>query len=162
MEILSIKPIGIVKKENGQFILEIADQFSAGLKNLQGFSHLFVLWWAHLNKTFQKEQHLSVKKLFRKGPEKMGVFSTRHPQRPNPIMISTIKVLSIEKELGIISTPFIDAEPGSPILDLKPYYPMDRVQTCKTPDWCRHWPQWQEETISFNWKNEIIFDQSVN
>lgn len=160
MENFRILPIGIVKKDDNQFHLDISKPFASGLENLQGFSHLFVLWWAHLNEPFRKARHLSVTKLFKRGPERMGVFSTRHPQRPNPIMISTIKVLSIDMENGIISTPFIDAEPGSPILDLKPYYPMDRVQTCETPDWCRHWPQWQEETISFNWKNEIVFDQS--
>jgi tRNA (adenine37-N6)-methyltransferase len=58
---------------------------------------------------------------------------------------------------GIIFTPFIDAEPGSPILDIKPYFPMERVKKCDVPEWFKHWPEWSEEAISFNWQNEINF-----
>ncbi len=87
----------------------------------------------------------------------MGVFSTRAPARPNPIMSSIIKVKSIAYKEGIIYTSFIDAEVNSPVLYIKPYYPMERVKECQVPNWCKNWPTWYEETIGFDWKDVINF-----
>ena len=95
-------------------------------------------------------------KLFKKAPEQNGVFSTRAPMRPNPVLISTVKIQEIDFDKGIL-TPFIDADPGTPILDIKPYQPMERVKNATAPDWCSHWPQWQEEAAQFNWADEINF-----
>ncbi len=56
----------------------------------------------------------------------MGVFATRSPQRPNPIALSVAQVLRIDQEAGRIWIAYSDAEPGTPVLDLKPLYPQHR------------------------------------
>lgn len=127
------------------------------LAHLNGFSHLQILWWAHLADGPQNRETLMVEKLFKKGPDQPGIFATRAPARPNPIMISTIKVTGIDFETGIIQTPFIDADDGTPLLDIKPYFPMERIRDLRVPAWCRHWPAWQEEAVTFNWPDEINF-----
>jgi tRNA (adenine37-N6)-methyltransferase len=71
--------------------------------------------------------------------------------------LQALSLIMVNLKNGIIFTPFIDAEPGSPILDIKPYFPMERVKKCDVPEWFKHWPEWSEEAISFNWQNEINF-----
>jgi tRNA (Thr-GGU) A37 N-methylase len=97
------------------------------------------------------------KKPYKKGPETIGVFATRSPVRPNPVLITTITVLHIDHEKGIIHIPWMDAENGTPILDIKPYHLSERVHECKVPQWCNHWPKWDEESATFNWQNEFNF-----
>jgi tRNA (Thr-GGU) A37 N-methylase len=58
----------------------------------------------------------------------MGIFATRSPVRPNPILITSCKIKDIYKEEGIILIPNIDAEDGTPLLDIKPYIPsLDQI-----------------------------------
>ena len=159
MKNYSLEPIGYVEKEGEIFSLRILPECQPGLTGLQGFSHLWVLWWAHLSDPKQRREHLNLGQLFKHGPHDVGVFSTRAPSRPHPIMISTIKVLSLDSENGLIQTPFIDAEEGTPIIDIKPYYPMDRVEQCQTPAWCRHWQKWFETAATYHWEDEINFDK---
>lgn len=153
---MNIESIGTVNKEENGFFIHLNKEFIAGLTGLEGFSHLQVVWWAHLTDNEETRSNLVFEKLFKKGPAQTGVFTTRSPARPNPVMVSTIKVTRIDFEKGIIFTPFIDAEPGTPVLDIKPYHPMERVQHCEVPKHRRHWPQWQEDAASFNWKDEIM------
>lgn len=153
-----INAIGQVKLINDKSVIELDSNYLSGLTQIEGFSHLQIIWWAHLTDELQNRETLIAEKLFKKAPDKVGIFGTRAPARPNPIMISTIKVENIDIEKGIIYTPFIDAEPESPILDIKPYFPMERVKKCDVPYWFKHWPEWSEDAMSFNWKNEINFD----
>lgn len=152
-----IKTIGKVDVNDNMFSIRIDKEYVPALENIEGFSHLQVIWWGHLCDTPQTRKKLSLKKLFKKGPDKIGVFATRSPVRPNPILISVIEVKEIDITNGIIYTPHIDAEHNTPVLDIKPYYLMERVKECKVPQWCDHWPQWYEDTGSFNWKEEINF-----
>lgn len=149
-----IKPVGYVKTQNNAFSIELMHEYRPGLRNLEGFSHLLILWWGHLSRRPEKDR-LVIGQLFKNGPEKMGVFSTPSPHRPNPILISIIEIQSIDVDHGVIKTPFIDAENETPVLDIKPYFPMDRVRTCQAPDWCQHWPQWFEDFSTFNWREEM-------
>lgn len=149
-----VKPIGYVKVLNNSFSIELMHEYRPALRNLEGFSHLLILWWGHLSRR-PKNNELVIGKLFKNGPEKMGIFSTRSPHRPNPILISTIEIQTIDINRGLITTAFIDAENGTPILDIKPYLPMDRVSACQTPEWCQHWPQWFEEYSKYNWMEEM-------
>jgi tRNA-Thr(GGU) m(6)t(6)A37 methyltransferase TsaA len=155
-----ISAIGSVRNSGKDFYIEIAPQYVPALTNLEGFSYLQILWWAHLADSSQDRDTLIAEKLFKKGPDQLGIFATRAPARPNPIMISTIQVTGIDYEKGIIQTPFIDAEDGTPVLDIKPYFPMERVKDPQVPTWCQHWPQWQEETTTFNWQDEINFGRT--
>lgn len=152
-----ITAIGSIRVGEKKFSVQLDPEYIPGLTNLEGFSHLQILWWAHLTDSAQDRDRLMVEKLFKKGPDRLGIFATRAPGRPNPIMSSTIQVTEIDFEQGIIQTPFIDADDGSPVLDIKPYFPMERVQDPGVPAWCRHWPAWQEETATFDWMDEINF-----
>lgn len=150
-----IGAIGSVRVGEEGSRIEVDRRYLSALTQLQGFSHLQILWWAHLTDNPQDRETLIVEKLFKKGPDRLGIFATRAPTRPNPIMVSTIKVTGIDCETGIIHTPFIDADDSTPVLDIKPYFPMERVQDLTVPAWCQHWPQWQEETMAFTWQDEI-------
>ncbi|MFW5756482.1 MAG: TrmO family methyltransferase domain-containing protein [Tangfeifania sp.] len=152
---MNIESIGTVTREKEGFSIQVQKEFIPGLKGLEGFSHLQIIWWAHLTDIESAQRNLVFEKLFKKGPTQTGVFATRAPSRPNPIMMSTIKVTHIDIEKGIILTPFIDAEPETPVLDIKPYHPMDRVKNCEVPEYRKHWPRWMEEAATFNWKDEI-------
>ena len=92
-------------------------------------------------------------------PEKLGIFSTRSPARPNPIASTVVQILSIEKD-GTINIPYIDADDNTPILDIKPYHPStDKVKNIQLPDWCDHWPKSLEESADFDWESEFTFSQ---
>ncbi len=146
-----ISPVGYIKKENGSFRIEVLKEYIPALSCLDEFSHVQVIWWAHLSDERENREKLETGKIFKKGPSKMGIFATRSPVRPNPLMISTIKVSGTELQNGIIHTPLIDAEDRTPVLDIKPLYPMERVKSCTGPGWSEDFPQWQEEVADFEW-----------
>ena len=151
-----IESIGKIKAENNTYTIQLDQKYIPALQNLIGFSHLQIVWWAHLTDTPENRARLVLPKLFKHGPDRMGVFATRAPFRPNPILISTIKVHAIDYDQGMIITPFIDAEDQTPVLDIKPYFAMERVRDCVEPAWCQHWPKWQEDAASFDWRREIV------
>jgi tRNA (adenine37-N6)-methyltransferase len=152
-----LKPIGIVYAANNNYSIQLEKEFLPALINIDGFSHLQIVWWGHLYESPQYRAHLVSEKPYKKGPDKIGIFATRSPVRPNPILLTTIKVQKIDYEKGIIYTHYIDAEQGSPILDIKPYHLSERVKDCNVPKWCEHWPKWDEESGLFNWQNEFNF-----
>lgn len=157
MEHIEVKSIGCVERTANGFRIRLEADFIPALKHVADFSHLQIVWWGHKANTAEQRKVFLLKGLFKKGPKEVGVFATRSPFRPNPLLISTIMVDHVDLENGIIATPFIDADAGSPILDIKPYFPMDRVKTCSTPAWCRHWPEWADEAPAFDWSQEINF-----
>lgn len=94
-------------------------------------------------------------KPYRKGPRTLGIFATRSPLRPNPIALTAVAVLGLDPEAGRIDIPYIDAEEGTPVLDIKPYHPsVDRVREVTVPAWCNHWPRWYGDSGAFDWEAE--------
>ena len=150
-----VKPIGSVSVAESGIQIHLDEPYQAGLVNLDGFSHLQVLWWAHQADSPDHRERLLQGKLFKKGPEQLGTFASRSPARPNPVMVSIIQVKEIDYNQGIIFASFLDADDGTPVLDIKPYFTMERVRSCQVPDWCRHWPQWYEDQMTFDWREEI-------
>lgn len=95
--------------------IELVQGMQNGLPDLEGFSHLWVLFWCHL----ARGRPLQVKPP--RDRRKRGVFATRSPQRPNPLGLSCVRLLRIEKRvLHIADHDLLD---GTPVLDLKPYLP---------------------------------------
>jgi tRNA (Thr-GGU) A37 N-methylase len=89
---------------------------------------------------------------YRNAPVAIGIFATRSPARPNPIALTPVPVISVDVADGIVRVPFIDAEDGTPILDIKPYHPaVDRIRDVRTPAWCSSWPEWYEDSATFDW-----------
>ena len=95
--------------------VEIFPEYAGGLSDLDGFSHIIVIYHLHLS----NEYFLMVRPPH--DPVKRGVFSTRSPRRPNPIGISVVRLMGIrDNRLRISGT---DAVDGTPVLDIKPYIP---------------------------------------
>jgi tRNA-Thr(GGU) m(6)t(6)A37 methyltransferase TsaA len=159
MNEFTLKQIGIIKTgktENGRFLLQIDEPFREGLSGLEGFSYIDVLFWCHFLDDENYREMTVCPKPYQKGPETMGLFATRSPVRPNPIGLSPCPVISVDKKAGIVEVAFIDAEDGTPLLDIKPYHPAtDRVRDAKVPEWCRHWPEWYEDNAAFDWEAEF-------
>jgi tRNA-Thr(GGU) m(6)t(6)A37 methyltransferase TsaA len=155
---IELNAIGRVEHRGGGHLIVIDGEMRGGLDGLAGFSHLVVLWWAH---GFADEAYRGITVLdspYREGPEKIGVFATRSPVRPNPLMVSVAELGSIDVERGEIRLPSLDAEEGSPVVDLKPYHPAeDRVREAAVPRWCRSWPQWLEDSAAFDWEKVFNF-----
>jgi tRNA-Thr(GGU) m(6)t(6)A37 methyltransferase TsaA len=94
---------------------EIRPEYAEGLKDLDGFSHLILLYHFHR----AGEPRLTVVPFADDAPR--GVFSTRHPQRPNPIGLSVVRLVRIEGTvLHLLDVDILD---GTPLLDVKPYVP---------------------------------------
>ncbi len=91
--------------------------YRAGLSGLAGGSHVFLLTWLHgaqRNLIIQKPRHASVAK---------GVFALRSPVRPNPIGLHAVRLLALDAEAGFLTVDAIDVLDGTPVIDVKPYFP---------------------------------------
>lgn len=95
--------------------IELLPEFAPGLADLEGFSHLFVLYHFHHSRGFD----LSVTPFLDGDPH--GVFATRAPRRPNPIGLSVLRLDRIESR--VIHLLDVDILDGTPVLDVKPYVP---------------------------------------
>ncbi|MCW3999129.1 MAG: SAM-dependent methyltransferase [Candidatus Bathyarchaeota archaeon] len=152
-----ISPIGKIAQTQEGWQIKILEPYRPALKELESFGHVMVLWWCHMADTAEWRQTLACNKPYRNGPEKIGVFATRSPVRPNPIAVSVTAVLGVNQEEGIVYVPWIDAAPDTPIIDLKPYHPSsDRIRDVSMPQWCSHWPKWAEDSADFDWSREFL------
>lgn len=153
-----VHPIGnILNTENGTFV-QLEPHYIPALQALEGFSHINLLWWCSGFDDAQSRSILDVDRPYKKSPEKMGIFATRSPIRPNPIALTPVEILEIDHANGRIQIAYVDAYDDTPVLDIKPYTPsFDRVQTADVPAWCSHWPKSLEESADFAWEKEFNF-----
>jgi len=151
-------PVGeVIAGEEGYF-LKIKSEYKSALNEMEGFSHLQIFWWCHHNDNPSGRSTLTCATPYKAAPENIGVFATRSPHRPNPIALTAVMVLAIDHEKGMIKVPYIDAENGTPIIDIKPYHPScDRIRNVSVPDWCSSWPQWYEDSAMFDWGSVFRF-----
>ena len=155
---MELKEIGRIKAEGEEMFLQINHEYIDGLKHLDEFSHIDVLWWFDRCDNPKDRKTLEVSKPYKKAPEKLGVFCTRSPERPNPLAFSVTEITHIDYDLGKIYITYIDAMNDSIILDLKPYTPsIEKVEKFQVPDWCSYWPQTYEDSGNFDWENEFLF-----
>lgn len=155
---ITIRPVGRVRAEQGRYTLVINNSHKTALKELEGFSHIQVLYWAHGSDTPEKRGILTSKHPYKNSPDEMGIFATRSQVRPNPVLISAVSVIHIDHDTGCVELPWIDAENNSPIIDIKPYQPcFDRVRDAGLPGWCADWPQCHEESGTFDWDSVFTF-----
>jgi tRNA (adenine37-N6)-methyltransferase len=106
-------PKGLGAKHDAEGVFEILPDFEAGLADIEGFSHLFVLWVFDRSEGFE---------LFGTVPidgQPHGVFATRSPRRPNPIGLTVVEL--IHRKGARLHVRGVDMLDGTPILDLKPY-----------------------------------------
>ena len=142
MDEIRYKPIGIIhspfKEPKGTPIqptaakgvdgaVEVFPEYVEGLKDLDGFSHIILIYHLHLSRKFS----LKVKPFM--DDQIRGVFSTRAPSRPNPIGISVVRLIKIEK--NILHIRDVDIIDGTPLLDIKPYVPEFDVRVVDKIGW---------------------------
>jgi tRNA-Thr(GGU) m(6)t(6)A37 methyltransferase TsaA len=104
--------------------VDLYPEFAEGLKDLDGFSHLILLYRFHESRGYS----LTVTPFL--DSETRGVFATRAPKRPNPIGLSIVRLVRIQgSTLGIENVDILD---GTPLLDIKPYVPeFDHQEDCR-------------------------------
>lgn len=139
-----ISPIGFIRREYNKIFLDIKDEYIAAMKGLEDFNHIQVLWWFNEYASDQYRNILVCNPPY-DAPE-TGVFACRSPIRPNPIALTTAKILEIDSKNGLININNIDAKKDSPIIDIKGYFPVcDRVKHVRVPHWASDWPEWYPE-----------------
>ena len=106
-------PKGLGAKHETEGVLEIRAEFEAGLKDIEGFSHLYVIW------AFDRSEGFALEVTPPSDNRPHGVFATRSPRRPNPIGLTVVELLG--REGAALRVRGIDMLDGTPILDIKPY-----------------------------------------
>jgi tRNA-Thr(GGU) m(6)t(6)A37 methyltransferase TsaA len=106
-------PKGLGARHEAEGVLAVLPEFAAGLADIEGFSHLYVLWF------FDRAQGFELVGKPPTDDREHGVFATRSPRRPNPIGLTVVELLHREGEgLRVLGVDMLD---GTPILDIKPY-----------------------------------------
>lgn len=106
-------PIQPVYAEGCKGYAEVFPDFTEGLKDLEGFSHIYLIYHFH-----QSPQCKLIVKPFLQDIDR-GIFSTRAPFRPNPVGLSVVELKKVER--NILHVDGIDVLDGTPLLDIKPY-----------------------------------------
>jgi tRNA (adenine37-N6)-methyltransferase len=106
-------PKGLGAKHEADGVLKILPEFELGLTDIEGFSHLIVIW------AFDRAQGFELLGTPPTDNRPHGVFATRSPRRPNPIGLTTVELLRREGRLLHIRG--VDMLDGTPVLDIKPY-----------------------------------------
>jgi len=106
-------PKGLGAKHEADGVLEILPEFELGLTDIEGFSHLIVVW------AFDRSQGFELLGTLPSDNRQHGVFATRSPRRPNPICLTAVELLRRDRRL--LHVRGVDMLDGTPILDIKPY-----------------------------------------
>jgi tRNA-Thr(GGU) m(6)t(6)A37 methyltransferase TsaA len=106
-------PKGLGAKHDADGVLNILPEFEAGLADIEGFSHLIVIW------EFDRSQGFELTATPPSGNRTHGVFATRSPLRPNPIALTTVELVT--RDGANLYVRGVDMLDGTPILDIKPY-----------------------------------------
>ncbi len=106
-------PKGLGAKHEAEGILRLLPEFEAGLQDIEGFSHLVIVWVFHRSEAYELVGATPA------DGKPHGVFSTRSPRRPNSIGLTTVELL--RREGGSLHLRGVDMLDGTPVLDIKPY-----------------------------------------
>lgn len=115
---------GIVPELTGRIVFEPAWRSADAVRGLEAFSHIWILWQFEVGE--RKCPHATVRPPRLGGNLRMGVFATRSPFRPNPVGLSSVRLLRIEytkKEGPVLYVSGIDMRDNTPVYDIKPYLP---------------------------------------
>jgi len=143
-----LKPIGFVRTEAigdevkdktriSQIVLR--DELAEALEGIDGFSHLFVLFWLHEISDEQRKT-LKVHPRGRKDLPLLGIFATRTNLRPNPVGLTLVELVKVEG--NVLTVRGLDAFDGTPVLDVKPFDAWDMAKDARVPGW---WTKLEKE-----------------
>ena len=113
---VSNMPIQPTADKNSEGWIEIFDEYSAGLADLEDFSHIYLVFHLHECKGYKLKTIPFLDTVER------GIFATRSPARPNPVGLSVVKLISVTG--NILTIQGLDILDGSPLIDIKPFVPM--------------------------------------
>ncbi len=116
-------PKGLGAKHDAEGVLDIEEEFELGLTDIEGFSHLIVIW------AFDRSESCELLGTPPSDQRPHGVFATRSPRRPNPIGLTTVELL--RRDGGRLHVRGVDMLDGTPILDIKPYLSSIPFETLK-------------------------------
>jgi len=131
-EHISLSPIGYVRNgvttvpsveydwDDVESRIEIAPIWETCLEGLNQYSHLIVIYWAHLA-TDKEKMALKVHYKGNENLPEVGLFASRSPYRPNPLCLKVSKLISIKNNIMLLRA--LDAIDGSPVIDIKPFIP---------------------------------------
>ncbi|MFN2144892.1 MAG: tRNA (N6-threonylcarbamoyladenosine(37)-N6)-methyltransferase TrmO [Anaerolineales bacterium] len=143
---ITMRPIGVIHSPHKQVAgmpiqpagalgipgtVEVYPAYQAGLADLDGFSHIILIYAFHLSDSYE----LTVTPFLDAEPR--GLFATRAPRRPNPIGLSVVRLVSVEENLLHIEN--VDILDGTPLLDIKPSIPdFDHFESERLGWYARH------------------------
>ncbi|MDD7645735.1 MAG: tRNA (N6-threonylcarbamoyladenosine(37)-N6)-methyltransferase TrmO [Ruminococcus bromii] len=142
MQEIIMNPIGYVRNDVqnrkdvswGEDVSTIVlnEEYHSGLKGLEDFTHVIILYY--LDKAaYQKEKHLQRRPQNREDMPLVGIFSQRGKDRPNQIGMTSVRIVSVDG--AALTVKGLDAIDGTPVLDIKPYYPVYDKKDAKVPEW---------------------------
>ena len=140
---LELKPIGIIHspyrnradapyrghRSKRISLIEVFEPFEGGLQDIEGFSHIIVIYWFHKSRGYR----LLVKTPWDNIPH--GLFSTRSPHRPCPLGLTVVRLVARKK--NILKVKGLDAIDGTPLLDIKPYIPKVDAESAVKLGWLK-------------------------
>ena len=138
-----MNPIGIVQNEIHQKMdegwgnirskIKLEEPYWDGLTGLADFSHAIILTYLH-EAEFNSQIHLKRRPRGLAELPLLGIFAQRNKDRPNPIGITAVNILSVSDDC--LEVTGLDAVDGTPVLDIKPYFPVyDLMEKAVVPDW---------------------------
>ncbi|MCW3986664.1 MAG: tRNA (N6-threonylcarbamoyladenosine(37)-N6)-methyltransferase TrmO [Candidatus Bathyarchaeota archaeon] len=136
----TLRFIGVVKKvEEDEAKILLFPRFCPGLKGIEAFSHIIILYWTHLRDSKKERNTLLVFPRRHEVNVETGVFACRSPSRPNPISLCVVELVKVEE--CILTVRGLDAYEGTPIIDVKPYMPRaDSIPNARVPEWTSRGP----------------------
>lgn len=138
---IELNPIGFVKTSASEEQIKhrtaiseiiISKDLSKALTGIEGFSHLFVIFWMHEIGELAGGT-LKVHPQGRRDLPLVGVLATRTPNRPNPIGLTVVELL--KRKGNILKVKGLDALDGTLVLDIKPFDPFDAAESMRLPAW---------------------------
>ncbi len=136
------KPIGYIRtyadeeqiRKDRKSVLSdiiILEELTEALDGIEDFSHLFIIF--HIHKASTDQLNLKVHPKGRLDLPLVGLFATRSPYRPNPVGLTLVEL--IKRKDNVIKVRGLDAIDGTPVIDIKPYDPLDSAKETRVPDW---------------------------
>ncbi len=140
---------GLVKSAYADIVFDATEENKLSLRGIEEFSHLWVLFFFH-GQTYDKFKPL-VRPPRLGGNKSIGVYATRSPNRPNPIGMSAVKLLSVTEKkktlrLEVQGGDFLD---GTPVIDVKPYIPYADALSHAVSAWANY----QEPSLPVHWSD---------
>lgn len=140
---IALEPIGFVRTKateedfrthRREILSEVVlnEKYVKGLKGIEEYSHLFVLFWLHKVRKLERKELLTHPKHREDLPE-VGIFSTRQRNHPNPIGLTVVELVGGAS--NVLKVKNLDALDGTPVLDIKPYNQRDIPERIRVPDW---------------------------